>query len=59
MEGGRSYCGTTLHCVYMKKFRSVLYPNIDGSRMIEELLMTGDQKPYNLGPSILFTGVNN
>ena len=59
MEGGRSHYGTTLHWVYMKKSRSVLCPKIDGSRMVEELKMAGDKKTYNLGPSTLFTGVNN
>ena len=51
--------GTTLHWVYMQKFRSVLCPNIGGSRMIVELKMAGDKKKtYNLGPSTLFTGIN-
>ena len=36
-----------------------IVPKIDGSRMIEELKMAGDKKTYNLGPSTLFTGVNN
>ena len=61
LHGGRKILegGTTLRWVYMKKFRSVLCPNIDGSRMIEELKMAGDRKTYNLGPSTLFTGVDN
>ena len=46
--------GSTLHWVYMQKFWSVWYPNIEGIKN------GGRQKQtHNLGPSAFFTGVNN
>ena len=45
--------GTTLHWVYMQKFRSVLCPNIGGSRMIVELKMGGDKKKHTIWALLL------
>ena len=45
--------GTTLHWVNMQKFRSVLCPNIGGSRMIVELKMGGDKKKHTIWALLL------